>query len=738
MNGTTDYLEGWIYCGGATVVLGSASSTYFSGALLAPQTGGSGGSTPAGSTADVQYNSGGALAADTGNFTYSSGLLKVSAISVSTITATTVSASTINATGTAGTVSATYGYFKYISATSGLAGSMATLTDVSETGVASGMLLRYNGTKWESVGASTALSTTTMIPNWPDAISCNVTNPAVGLLTLFTANMPDTGNGLYYYALSVGSTVYEAAYNSNGTFNTYASSGITTSNCNVSISTLYANGQAFNFIGSNLLSATTAANGVQWNNNGQLGADFNFTYNSTTAVVSTSTISATNHYGLSVSSTTGTFGSIGTGAIAMTGNLTGSPLISSSNGGVISATYDYSKYVSTTALTVNGVAITGNASGDRIVSGTGNSVAIVANSNTNIISITNSGVTADYFNSNGVLALPGISATSNLTSITTLYASGKVGIGTTNPSATLEVLGTISATAAQFTSDTTVCNSNIAGRVTYASGSLMLCNGTSWSNVGIGVPAGTIAAFAASSCPSGWTEYTASRGRFLRGIDNGAGVDPAGTRAASNQQADAFQGHTYTATTSIGSSVLWLDHNLGQQAGSSAYGPNAFGNPGATTTISGPSGDGTNGTPRTAIETRPVNVAVTFCQYTGVGGTYSTVSSSLVQGADTQVQYNSNGGFAGSNNFAYTSSTAVVSVTGTVSGTNVYAKNVSATGLTMGGNIAMGGNNITGGGTATFTTLAGSFPRPPRATSPASARSAHSPLGARPISTAPP
>lgn len=48
---------------------------------------GGGGATPAGSSADVQFNSAGALAADTGNFTYASGLLTAPNISTTAITA---------------------------------------------------------------------------------------------------------------------------------------------------------------------------------------------------------------------------------------------------------------------------------------------------------------------------------------------------------------------------------------------------------------------------------------------------------------------------------------------------------------------------------------------------------------------------------------------------------------------------------------------------------------------------
>ncbi|HEX2859440.1 MAG TPA: tail fiber domain-containing protein [Alphaproteobacteria bacterium] len=70
--------------------------------------------------------------------------------------------------------------------------------------------------------------------------------------------------------------------------------------------------------------------------------------------------------------------------------------------------------------------ISGGGSGDRITSGTN---SIIAQTASNIISITTNNVNTGYFNANGVLTLPGISATANLTSVTSLYASGNVGIG---------------------------------------------------------------------------------------------------------------------------------------------------------------------------------------------------------------------------------------------------------------------------------------------------------------------
>lgn len=85
MNGATDYVEANAVNNGGTTLSNASYVSYFTGALLGPQAGGSGGgASPAGSTNDVQYNSSGALAADSGNFTYASGLLKVPTISATT------------------------------------------------------------------------------------------------------------------------------------------------------------------------------------------------------------------------------------------------------------------------------------------------------------------------------------------------------------------------------------------------------------------------------------------------------------------------------------------------------------------------------------------------------------------------------------------------------------------------------------------------------------------------------
>jgi hypothetical protein len=154
----------------------------------------------------------------------------------------------------------------------------------------------------------------------------------------------------------------------------------------------------------------------------------------------------------------------------------------------------------------------------------------------------------------------------------------------------------------------TGCDSTKAGMLQYTASSMQFCNGTTWTTIFGGVPTGTIAVFESTTCPAGWNEYTPARGRFLRGIDNGAGNDPSGTRAPGNVQLDAFQGHTFNISpNSVG--TPYPSGGLQSSGGGAAF---------ATPSLSGPVSDGSNGTPRTSSETRPQNVAVIFCQYAGI------------------------------------------------------------------------------------------------------------------------
>lgn len=116
---------------------------------------------------------------------------------------------------------------------------LASLTDVSATAIDGGVL-RYNASssEWETVDISTAMSTTSMVEGWPDAIKCRTSTDQMLYLTF-----PDyTGNDLYYYRVIEASTNYQMAFSSNGSFH---STGLgASSDCDSkSISQLYAEGK---------------------------------------------------------------------------------------------------------------------------------------------------------------------------------------------------------------------------------------------------------------------------------------------------------------------------------------------------------------------------------------------------------------------------------------------------------------------------------------------------------------
>lgn len=129
------------------------------------------------------------------------------------------------------------------------------------------------------------------------------------------------------------------------------------------------------------------------------------------------------------------------------------------------------------------------------------------------------------------------------------------------------------------------------------------CNGTDWVSMSGGsadaMPAGAVVAFDLTVCPPGWSEYTQARGRFLRGIDNGAGNDPSGTRAPGNTQADAIINHTHS-TGFYSRSIYTHEGPANAMTVVSS---------GSALSTGNPTGGGTT-------ETRPKNVAVLFCRKT--------------------------------------------------------------------------------------------------------------------------
>jgi hypothetical protein len=103
-------------------------------------------------------------------------------------------------------------------------------------------------------------------------------------------------------------------------------------------------------------------------------------------------------------------------------------------------------------------------------------------------------------------------------------STGRVGIGTTTPTSPLTVNGTIEST----------------------SGGIKFPDGTTQNTaLGGGVPAGAILFFAAASCPTGWSEYTAARGRFIVALNTGGTVAAAVGTALSDLENRSVGAHTH-------------------------------------------------------------------------------------------------------------------------------------------------------------------------------------------------
>jgi microcystin-dependent protein len=166
------------------------------------------------------------------------------------------------------------------------------------------------------------------------------------------------------------------------------------------------------------------------------------------------------------------------------------------------------------------------------------------------------------------------------------------------------------------------------GAVTMTSGDVTTALGFTPASADSATPTGAVFDMAASTVPAGYLECTGAaisrttyaalfavigviygsgdgsttfnipdyRGYFRRGWSHGSSVDSG--RAIGTLQADAFQGHIH----SIGG-VPTVGSGFGYSGSSGVTG--------ATITQTGsPISDGTSGTPRTATETRPVNISV--------------------------------------------------------------------------------------------------------------------------------
>lgn len=176
--------------------------------------------------------------------------------------------------------------------------------------------------------------------------------------------------------------------------------------------------------------------------------------------------------GVSVTGNVSAQSFVGTSARLTSLTLTGSATMTGISATNISATGN----ISALNFIGNGGSLTGitaSGSGDSIISGT---TKVTANSATSTISFTTAGTTSSYVTSVGLFVMPGISATTNQSSFTTIYAAGAVGIGTATPASSLTVVNG----EVQLGTSGVACSGTNAGAVRYTASSLFFCDSSSW------------------------------------------------------------------------------------------------------------------------------------------------------------------------------------------------------------------------------------------------------------------
>jgi len=137
-----------------------------------------------------------------------------------------------------------------------------------------------------------------------------------------------------------------------------------------------------------------------------------------------------------------------------------------------------------------------------------------------------------------------------------LTVAGNVGIGTTSPDVKLHVAGGIK-----------IVDGNQGINKVLTSDA----NGVGSWQTAVGIPAGQVSFFDLSSCPTGWTEATAARGRYLVALPAGGTLDGIAGVTLSDLENRPVGRHTHDITDSGHSHGIRITNANGGVAGDSVY-----------------------------------------------------------------------------------------------------------------------------------------------------------------------
>ena len=218
--------------------------------------------------------------------------------------------------------------------------------------------------------------------------------------------------------------------------------------------------------------------------------------------------------------------------------------------------------------------------------------------------------------STGQVKTGGLTVGSGSVTYGLLVPNGNVGIGTTTPTSKLSVEGSVNVTGGINLAGSLLLNGSAgtSGYVLKSQGAGTLPQWASVSSVDGGVPAKAVMPFNLATCPTGWTEFTSGRGRYIVGKPlNGTLAQGAGT-ALTNLENRAVGAHRHNINNQNGNLFRYA-HTGGVDGGTSNLNDVA-GTYGATTGYYLRTSDPLNSTGETnqVTGTNAPYIQLTLCQ----------------------------------------------------------------------------------------------------------------------------